>query len=101
MHYSKIALALKDISGSTRSTKVDRTSILLCEAAKEPKMLCPVVRLLTGELWPRWEDREMGVGPGAIAAALADVCDIDLIIVRQQKGDLGLVAEVALQHKDQ
>lgn len=64
-------------------------------------MLCPVVRLLTGELWPRWEGRVMDIGPEAVAAALADLCDIDLSLERQQKGDLGLVAEAALQHKEQ
>ena len=64
-------------------------------------MLCPVVRLLTGELWPRWEGRVMDIGPEAVAAALADLCDIDLSLERQQKGDMGLVAEAALQHKEQ
>ena len=64
-------------------------------------MLCPMVRLLTGELWPRWEGRVMGIGPEAVTAALADLCDIDLSLERQQKGDMGLVAEAALQHKKQ
>ena len=64
-------------------------------------MLCTVVRLLTGELWPRWEGRIMGVGPEAVAAALAEVCDVDLTLERQPKNDLGLVAESALQHKKQ
>ncbi|MBS1193161.1 MAG: ligB [Methanomicrobia archaeon] len=101
MRYSRIASALEEISGSPRGGKADRTSALLREAAEEPEMLCPVVRLLTGELWPRWEGREMGIGPETIAAALVDVCDIDLSIERQQKGDMGLVAEAALEHKGQ
>ena len=101
MLYSRIASALEEISGSPRAGKVNRTSALLCEAAGEREMLCPVVRLLTGELWPRWDGREMGIGPETVAAALADVCDIDLSIERQQKGDMGLVAEAALEHKGQ
>ena len=101
MLYSQIASALQEISGSPRGEKADRTSALLRQAAEEPGMLCPVVRLLTGELWPRWEGRIMGIGPEAVTAALADLCDIDLYSELQQKGDMGLVAEEALQHKKQ
>jgi len=101
MRYSLIASALQEISGSPRGSKADRTSALLRDAAKEPEMLCPVVRLLTGELWPRWEVREMGIGPQAVAEALADVCDKDISIERQQKGDMGLVAQAELHHKGQ
>lgn len=101
MLYSKIASALQEISGSPRGGKADRTAALLRQAAEVPEMLCPVVRLLTGELWPRWEGRVMGIGPEAVTAALAELCDIDLSLERQQKGDMGLVAEAALQHKKQ
>ena len=101
MLYSQIASALQEISGSPRGGKSDRTAALLRQAAEEPGMLCPMVRLLTGELWPRWEGRVMGIGPEAVTAALADLCDIDLSLERQQKGDMGLVAEAALQHKKQ
>ena len=101
MLYSQIASALQEISGSPRGGKADRTAALLRQAAEVPEMLCPVVRLLTGELWLRWEGRVMGIGPEAVAAALADLCDIDLSLERQQKGDMGLVAEAALQHKKQ
>ena len=101
MLYSQIASALQEISGSPRGGKADRASALLRQAAEEPEMLCPVVRLLTGELWPRWEGKIMGIGPEAVTAALADLCDIDLSLERQQKGDMGLVAEAALPHKEQ
>jgi len=101
MLYSQIASTLQEISGSPRGGKADRASALLRQAAEEPQMLCPVARLLTGELWPRWEGRVMDIGPEAVAAALADLCDIDLPLERQQKGDMGLVAEAALQHKEQ
>jgi DNA ligase-1 len=101
MLYSQIASALQEISGSPRGGKGDRASALLRQAAEEPQMLCPVVRLLMGELWPRWEGRIMGIGPEAITAALVELCDIDLSLERQQKGDMGLVAEAALQHKKQ
>jgi len=59
MLYSQIASTLQEISGSPRGGKADRASALLRQAAEEPQMLCPVVRLLTGELWPRWEGRVM------------------------------------------
>ena len=101
MLYSQIASALQEISGSPRGGKADRASVLLRQAAEEPEMLCPVVRLLTGELWPRWEGGVMGIGPEAVTAALADLCDIDLSLERQQNDDMGLVAEAALQHKKQ
>lgn len=64
-------------------------------------MLCPLVRMLIGELWPRWDGREMGIGPEAISAALAEVSDADISIERQKNGEMGLVAEVALEHKGQ
>jgi DNA ligase-1 len=101
MLYSRVALALQEICEAGRSVKVERAAALLTEALQEPDLLCPLVRLLIGELWPRWDGREMGIGPEAISAALAEVSDADISMERQKNGDMGLVAEAALEHKGQ
>lgn len=101
MRYSQIATALQEISLAARSFKAERASAILTEALREPEMLCPVVRLLLGELWPAWECREMGVGQQTLKAALAEVSDLDISLEWQKSGDIGLVAEAALQHKGQ
>ena len=87
MRYSRIAQALQEISQAPRSQKVDLTAGLLAEIEPTPKMLCPAVRLLLGELWPPWEGREMGIGPEALMAALAEVSDQDLPSLRERCRD--------------
>lgn len=101
MRYSRIAKALQEISLAPRSRKVDLAASLLAETETEPEMLCPVVRLLLGELWPPWEEREMGIGPQTLTAALAEVSDLDLSAEREKSGDMGAVAEAALERKGQ
>ncbi|MEI8002802.1 MAG: hypothetical protein WCG94_00540 [Methanothrix sp.] len=99
MRYSRIAQALQEISQAPRSRKVDLAAGLLSDI--EPEMLCPAVRLLLGELWPPWEEREMGIGPEALMAALAEVSDQDLPSLRERFSDMGIVAEAALGQKGQ
>ncbi|MHB8118828.1 MAG: ATP-dependent DNA ligase [Methanothrix sp.] len=101
MRYSRIALALQEISQVPHSRKVDLAAGLLAEIASEPEMLCPAVRLLLGELWPPWEGREMGIGPEALMAALAEVSDQDLPSLQERCSDMGMVAEAALGQKGQ
>jgi DNA ligase-1 len=101
MRYSRIAQALQEISLAPRSLKVDLAAGLLAEITSAPKMLCPVVRLLLGELWPPWEGREMGIGPEALMTALAEVSDQDLPSLRERYSDMGMVAEAALGQKGQ
>ncbi len=101
MRYSRIAQALQEISQAPRSRKVDLAAGLLSEIEPEPEMLCPAVRLLLGELWPPWEGREMGIGPEALMAALAEVSDQDLPSLRERCSDMGMVAEAALGQKGQ
>ena len=76
MLYSAIAIALRNISQVPRGQKVGLVASLL--AGVELSMLCPVVRLLLGELWPPWEEREMGIGPKALMAALTEVSEEDV-----------------------
>jgi len=101
MRYSRIAQALQEISQAPRSQKVDLAADLLAEIKPEPHMLCPAVRLLLGELWPPWEDREMGIGPEALTAALAEVSDLDVSLQRERMEEMGIVAEAALGQKGQ
>lgn len=101
MHYSRIAQVLQEISQASRGRKVDLAAGLLAEVEPEPDMLCPAVRLLLGELWLPWEGREMGIGPQALMAALAEVSDQDLPTLRERCGDMGMVAEAALLQKGQ
>jgi DNA ligase-1 len=99
MLYSGIANVLRDISQAPRGQKADQTADFL--TGLELEMLCPGVRLLLGELWPPWEDREMGVGPEALLAALKEVSEEDVPLLRERLGEMGLVAEAALQRKNQ
>ncbi len=99
MLYCQIAQALQDISQAPRSKKVDLTARLLAD--QEPEMLCPTVRLLLGELWLPWEEKEMGIGPEALMKALAEVCEEDVSRLREGMGEMGLVAEAALRQKGQ
>lgn len=99
MRYSRIAQALQEISQAQRSRKIDLASRLLSDI--EPEMLCTAVRLLLGELWPPWEEREMGIGPQALMVALAKVSDQDLPTLWERYGDMGQVAEAALGQKGQ
>jgi len=99
MLYCQIAQALQDISQAPRSRKVDLTARLLAD--QDPEMLCPTVRLLLGELWMPWEEREMGIGPEALMTALAEVSEEDVPRLREGMGEMGLVAEAALRRKGQ
>jgi len=94
-----IANVLQDISQAQRSQKADRAANFL--ALLEPEMVCPSVRLLLGELWPPWEGRDMDIGPEALLSALNEVSDEDVLLLRERLGEMGLVAEAALQRKGQ
>ena len=61
MLYSIVAVALQNISEVPRGQKADLVASLL--AGIELGMLCPLVRLLLGELWPPWEERGDGNRP--------------------------------------
>jgi DNA ligase-1 len=99
MLYSGIANVLRDIFQAPRSQKADRAADFL--TGLEPEMVCPCVRLLLGELWPPWEDRDMDIGPEALLAALKEVSDEDVLLLKERLGEMGSVAEAALQRKGQ
>jgi DNA ligase 1 len=99
MLYSAIAVALQDVSQVPRGRKADLVASLL--AGIEFRMICPVVRLLLGELWPPWEEREMGIGPKALMVALAEISEEDLTSLNEELIDMGAVAEAAIRRKSQ
>jgi len=99
MLYHQIASALEEISSAPRGQKAAFCSGLI--AGLEPSLICPVVRLLSGQLWPPWEAREMGVGPEGLSAALEEISEDDISRLRVRLGEMGLVAEAALAEKSQ
>lgn len=99
MLYSRIAALLEEVSSAPRGQKASLTSEFLIGI--EPGMLCPAVRLLYGELWPPWEEREMGIGPESIMAVLEEVSGEDVLAIRENLREIGRVCEAALQHKSQ
>ena len=99
MLYSAIAIALQNISEVPRVQKADLVASLL--AGIEVRMLCPVVRLLLGELWPPWEVREMGTGPKALMSALTEVSEEDVPSLEEGLIEMGAVAEAAMLRKGQ
>lgn len=102
MLYSRIADSLQEISNTPFSRRAEVAAGLLGSVSVD--MLCPVVRLALGELWPRWEEREMGTGPEAVAAALAEVSLLsapEMSRLREAEMDMGAVAQAALSRKGQ
>ena len=97
--YDRIASALEEIGQAPRGNKADLAAGLLAELPYET--LCPVVRLLMGNLWPKWEPRELGIGPEAITAALKEISKEDVAALRSSLGEMGDVSMSALQHKIQ
>lgn len=97
--YERIAFALDEICQAGRARKIELAAGLLAGLPLES--LCQVVRLISGDLWPPWENLEMGIGPEAIAAALKEISKEDIADLKSQMGDMGVVAKAALQHKIQ
>jgi DNA ligase-1 len=97
--YNSIASALEEIGQAPRRQKADIVSGLLAGIPHE--IFSPVVKLLTGDLWPAWEPRELGIGPEAITSALEEISRDDMAALRNHLGEMGAVAMSALQHKIQ
>jgi DNA ligase-1 len=97
--YERIARALDEIGHAPRGKKADIASSLLIELP--PETLCPVVRLLMGDLWPSWKPRELGIGPQSITAALEEISKDDITSLWSTLHEMGAVVESALQHKAQ
>ncbi len=97
--YVRIASALEEIGRASKCRKADLAGNFL--AGLDYDQLCPSVRLLTGELWPSWELKELGVGPKALLDVLADISREDISILQRDILEIGSLAEAALKHKSQ
>jgi len=97
--YARIASALEEISAAPRPERTRIAAGIL--SPLERQILCPVVRLLSGELWPTWEIREMGVGPQTIAFALEGITGEDVPGLLRELEEMGAVVEMALLHRSQ
>jgi DNA ligase 1 len=97
--YSRIASLLDEISDFSRGKKADRIAEFLRDLNKD--LICLGVRLLAGGLWPPWEKREMNVGPDSLAQVLQEISKEDIALLKQDLGEMGAVAEVALSRKTQ
>lgn len=97
--YSKIAASLEEIASAPRGRKSDLAAGLLKSLNLED--ICPVVRLFSGDLWPSWEPLEMGIGPESVMSALEEISEENISSLRRDLGDMGAVAQSALQHKSQ
>ena len=98
--YSRIASLLDEISDVSRGKKADRIAEFL-KKDLDQDLICPGVRLLIGALWPPWEKREMNVGPDSLAQVLQEISKEDISLLKQNLGEMGAVAEVALSRKTQ
>jgi DNA ligase-1 len=97
--YARIASALEEISAAPRRERTRMAAGVLFPL--ERPIICPVVRLLSGELWPTWELRVMGVGPQTIALALDGITSEDVHALGRELGEMGAAVETALLHRSQ
>ncbi len=65
----------KALDAASREERRDEKAKLLAHLLKSipPEMIRPVVRLISGRLWPPWELREMGIGPETLGEVLEEL----------------------------
>ncbi|MDD1757970.1 MAG: hypothetical protein LUQ22_04480 [Methanotrichaceae archaeon] len=97
--YSRIASLLDEVCDISRGKKADRIAEFLRDLDQD--LICPGVRLLVGGLWPLWEKREMNIGPDSLAQVLQEISEENISLLKQNLGETGAVAEVALSRKTQ
>lgn len=97
--YIEIARALEAVS---REDRRDDKAEMLAPLLKSlpPEMIRPIVRLLSGQLWPPWESREMGIGPETLVEVL-DELSSQVISPKAKRADLGDLAEMMVQSRSQ
>jgi len=97
--YIEIAGALEAVSRAER--RDDKAKVLASFLKSIPlEMLRPIVRLLSGQLWPPWESREMGVGPEILGVVLEELSG-QSISPEAKRTDLGDLAEMMVQSLSQ
>ncbi len=97
--YSKIASLLEEVSHVSRVGKSDLVAEFLLDL--ETGLVCYMIRLLSGKLWPAWDCREMNVGPGLLEDVLQELSREDVFQLKQSLGEMGDVTEAALSGKAQ
>jgi DNA ligase-1 len=97
--YARIASVLEDIGQAERRNKAGLAAAFLADLPEE--LQCCSCRLLIGELWPSWEQQEMGIGPEAIAQALTEISKVNVQSLLEQLGEMGAVSEEAIKQKSQ
>ncbi len=97
--YIEIARTLEAVSREERrADKAELVASLL--KSLPPEMLRPVVRLLSGRLWPPWESREMGIGPEILGVVLEELSGQGRL-PEAKLTDLGDLAEILVQKRSQ
>lgn len=97
--YSRIASVLEEIGRAQQRDKARLAADLLADIPAE--MRCCCCRFLIGELWPSWKLQETGIGPKAIAQALAEISKADVQSLKERLGEMGAVAVEAIRQKSQ
>lgn len=97
--YMEIAVALEAVDREERRVqKVEVIGSLLKRTP--PEILRPIIRLVSGELWPSWESREMGIGPDTLGEALRELSYQGSILEATPR-QLGDLAEMAVLNRSQ
>jgi DNA ligase-1 len=97
--YARIASVLEDTCLAARGDKDDVAFKFLEDL--ETDRICPMVRLMMGELWPSWKLKEMGIGPETLMMVLSEISREDISLLRREAGEIGLAAQMALKRKSQ
>ena len=99
MQYAELVdtyTSLESTSGTLEQTAL--LSALLVDL--EADQFAPVIRLLRGRVFARWEDADMGVSSRGLTTAIAQasgVSDKEIEGLWRDTGDLGLTAEEAMR----
>ncbi len=99
--FSEFCSVLERISSTLEMTARIATFIKKIENDDD---LYNVILFLMGQVYPTWDERELGVGVGLVYEALKVVSGVDRRRIEQlvkELGDLGLVAERLIKGKSQ
>jgi DNA ligase-1 len=92
----------KALDAASREQLRDEKAKLLAQLLKSlpPETIRPIVRLISGRLWPPWELREMGIGPEILGEVLEELSS-QAAFEREQRPDLGDLAEMMVLSRSQ
>lgn len=92
----------KVLEAASREERRDEKARLLAHLLKNlpPEMIRPIVRLISGRLWPPWEPREMGIGPEILGEVLEELSS-QVDSETERETDLGDLAEMMVLNRSQ